>query len=107
MAKLLNDGEVINALMASRTRSEAAELLGVSRQTLYNYMRADGFSEKLKAVQEAQDEELARIRETATAEAISCLVRIVTERDNVFSSVTTRDRIEAAKVLLGIGDTRN
>ena len=92
--------------MAAPTLTEAAGLLGVSRRTVYNYLNEEGFDEKLKAAQEARDRELARIRETASAEALTCLVRIVSDEGGIFSETTTRDRIEAAKVLLNFSGGR-
>lgn len=98
MTKKCTESEVITALMASPTITEAAELLGVSRRTVYNYMEDEGFDDKLKAAQEARDAELARIRETATAEALSYLVSLVTKED--YFCVSTKDRITAAKTIL-------
>ncbi len=106
MTKKCSDEEVITALMAAPTLTEAAGLLGVSRRTVYNRLAEEGFDMKLKAAQEARDKELARIRETASAEAIACLVDIVREDASIFSTTTTRDRIEAAKTLLCYGSPK-
>lgn len=106
MAKKCSEQEVITALMAAPTLTEAAALLGVSRRTVYNYLAEEGFDAKLKAAQEARDKELQHIRETASAEAITCLVGIVKDEGGIWSSTTTRDRIEAAKTILSFGNPK-
>lgn len=106
MTKKYSDEEVITALMAAPTLTEAADLLGVSRRTIYNRLAEEGFDVKLKAAQEARDKQLAHIRETAGAEALACLVDIVKEEGSFWSTTTTRDRIEAAKVILTYGNPK-
>lgn len=106
MTKKCSEQEVITALMAAPTITEAAEMLGISRRTVYNYLAEEDFDAKLKAAQEARDKELERIRETAAAEALEALVGIVKEEAFVFSSTTTRDRIEAAKTILAFGNPK-
>lgn len=107
MAKKLTTDEVVTALMATNTVTEAAQLLGVSRRTVHNYMSEEGFKERMEAAQRAQDERLAALRESAAVEAIHCLVGVVRDDGrNLFSDVTTRDKIEAARVLLGTADTK-
>lgn len=106
MAKKLTADEVVTALMATNTVTEAAQLLGVSRRTVHNYMSDEGFKERMEAAQRAQEERLAALRESAAAEAIHCLVGVVRDDGNPFSDVTTRDKIAAARVLLGTADTK-
>lgn len=101
----LTDSEVITALMASHTITEAAELLEVSRQTVYNYLAAEGFDEKLKTAQLEREQQLANLRETATYEAVSYLVQII-KNDDFYSRACTKDKIEASKVLLSFGGTK-
>lgn len=106
MAKKLTTDEVVTALMATNTVTEAAQLLGVSRRTVHNYMSEEGFKERMEAAQRAQDERLAALRESAAVEAIHCLVGVVRDDGNLFSDVTTQDKIAAARVLLGTADTK-
>ena len=107
MGKKCTDGQIITALLAAQTLTEAAELLGVSRRTLYNYLADPELDEKLKEARKMQDEQLAHLRETATAEAIQCLVNILRDKPtNWFSDVTTGDQIEAAKALLTYGNPK-
>lgn len=102
MAKKCSEEEVITALMAAPTITGAAQLLGVSRQTVYNYLASEGFEEKLQAAIRARDEQLTHLRETASAEAIAYLVGVV-RNDDFWDAASTKERIEAAKTLLTFG----
>lgn len=98
--KMLSDQEIITALMAQPTITKAAEMLGVSRQTIYNRLASADFQEKLRQAQQARDEYLGHLQETATVEAVECLVGILQEQDDFWSSVTPDHRIAAARTLL-------
>ena len=100
MGKRLDDEQVITALMAAPTITAAADLLGVTRQTVYNCMNREGFDEKLACAKEEEARRLANLRETATVAAIDSLVSIVKDEGSLWSEVTTQDKIEAAKTLL-------
>ncbi len=53
MSKDANKGKALAALLDSNTFTEAAEKAGISRKTLYSYMRDDlEFAEAYKAAQE-------------------------------------------------------
>ena len=107
MGKKCTDAQIITALLAAATLTEAAELLGVSRRTLYNYLENPEIDEKLKIAREEQARQLANLRETATVEAVNCLVKVLKdEPTNWFSDVTTENQLEAAKVLLTFGNPK-
>lgn len=97
--KKLTDSEIITALLASHTITEAAQLLGVSRQTIYNRMASSEFDEQLKAAQLERDRQLENLRETAIVDAVECLQRIVRDR-NFWTQATEKDRISAARTIL-------
>lgn len=77
MAKQLKDSEVVNAIMAAKTKGEAAELLGVSRQTIYNYMNDEDFCAKLDMAIEERESFIAAARQSATMKAIEYLTHII------------------------------
>lgn len=95
--KKLTDGQIITALMASHTITEAAQLLGVSRQTIYNRLNDPSFDEQLKAAQLEREKQLANLRQTATVDALECLQSILKDR-SIWTS--DKDKIAAASVVL-------
>ena len=80
--------EVVCALFACRTRSEAAEALGVSRSTLYRLLRRAAVQKEIEAyldsvrgstsvyASQAVEEAIATLRELATDPKVSAEVRM-------------------------------
>lgn len=97
--KKLTDGEIITALMASHTITEAGKLLNVSRQTIYNRLKDPEFDIQLKAAQVEREKQLENLRESATVDALECLRRILTDR-SFWTSANDRDKIAAARTVL-------
>lgn len=104
MAKKLTDSQVITALISTDTKTEAAQLLGVSKRTLYNYLQAEGFTERLEEAQQADAERYAQIRQSAVGTALETLVDVMTADDSILGSTTARDRVEAARIVLAYGE---
>lgn len=70
--------KALAALLDSNTLTEAANKAGISRKTLYNYIRLDnGFAEAYKALRDeqtlAQAEDAARDKEQARAIIVSIM----------------------------------
>ena len=90
---------VIDALLDSNTFTEAAEKAGISRKTLYNYLRTD--TEVGKAYREARDrltlERLDTI-EAEQAKAKAVILDIMNDKEQN-SSV----RLKAAQLILEAG----
>ena len=106
MTRKCSDSEIIAALMGASTITEAAEMLGVSRRSMYNYLSDETLDAKLKEAQETRDRELRRIQETAAAEAIASLVEIASSDCGLWSGVTAKDRIDAARTILTYGNPK-
>ena len=104
MAKKLTDSQVITALISTDTKTEAAELLGVSTRTLYNYLQAEGFTERLEEAKQADAQRYAEIRQSAVGTALETLVDVMTSEASIWSGTTARDRIEAARIVLAYGE---
>lgn len=104
MAKKLTDAQVISALISADTKKEAAELLGVSTRTLYNYINAEGFSERLEEAIRMDAERYTQIRQSAIGTALETLVDVMTSEASIWSATTTKDRIDAARIVLAYGD---
>lgn len=100
----LADSEIITALMTAGTVTEAAKLLGVSRQTIYNRLASEEFDSKLREAQAERDRQLEKIRESATVAALGCLQAIMEDRTFWTSD---QDRIQAARTVLQFAGPKN
>lgn len=95
------DDEVIAALMAHDTVREAAQALGCSTRTVYNYAGREGFAEKMRAMEQARASMLAGMVDNAVVNAIDCLISIMTaDSSGLLPDVTVQEQIEAARVVL-------
>lgn len=104
MASKITDEQVITALISTDTKTEAAELLGVSKRTLYNRLNAEGFKERLEEAIKADAERYAEIRQSAVGIALETLIDVMQTEASIWSGVTGKDRIEAARIVLAYGD---
>lgn len=97
----IDEAELITALMTNATITASASAAGVSRKTVYNYLDKPSFREKLEKARREREARLSDVMDGATVRAIDALVKIVDAPDTWWSGVTPKDRIEAAKALLG------
>lgn len=88
----------MRALLACTTVTEAAKVAGVSRQTVYEYLRKPGFREGLEAERQAALDAVRADLTAANADAIEALRRTV--NDYGLFGPTPAERIEAARLLL-------
>lgn len=101
MTKRYTDDEVIAALLSHDTVKEAAEALGCSAKTVYNYAAAEGFAEKLEAARDVRNRVVSDVLERATVAAVERMRKILEEDTGVwYSRVTTEHQLEAARILL-------
>ena len=92
-----NNLEIIYALKNNPTKQAAADTLGISRSTLYEYMASDSFKSDLETYNAGRDDTLSEIIKQNETNALNALGEIV--QGGLFTS--DADRIEAAKVILG------
>lgn len=101
MGKKYTTDEVITALLASSSVTEAARLLGCSTRTVYNYISEDGFGEKMDEARREREQRLSDLMDAATASAISRLTEILeADPTSLMSSVKVSEQLEAARILL-------
>lgn len=91
---------VIAAILAAPTKAEAARMLGVSARTIHNYCADPAFAERLEVAREDDARRFEEIRRSAVGTAIRTLADVMTSDDSVLSTVTARDRVEAARTVL-------
>ena len=92
------DNEIIAALQTCATKSEAAELLGISRQTLYNRLKDPDFIERLQLLAEAENEALESLRESTVGNALEYLNDVIQDR-SIFG-FSNSERIRACEIVL-------
>lgn len=100
---MVSDREVIAALQATETKTEAAKLLGISRQALYERMRRPEFMELLQLLAEAENTALEGVRENAVTHALEYLDDVIQDR-NIFG-YSDKDRLKACEILLKYNNT--
>lgn len=102
------DSRITTALLISKDITEAADLAGVSRQTVYNKLKRPEFAERLEhertAVALAVRGEIGEAVSNATYEAIGALVEIARGGGSGgwmgLETPTAADRIKAALAIL-------
>lgn len=93
--KVVSNEEIIAALIVSRTTAEAAEKVGISRQTLFNRMTDNDFREEYA---EAKNDILRQVVlqfNSMITEAIDTLADIMEDK-----SVNAAVRLQAAQFLI-------
>ena len=87
---------VLQALLDSRTLTEAAEKAGVSRKTLYNYCRKDAkFAIAYRQIIEETATEAAEAVEARATNAASTIEEIMTDQEQPAAI-----RLKAAEIIL-------
>ena len=90
------------ALVSSRTLTEAAEKAGISRKTLYSYIRDDfDFAKAFRDLQEEIVTSAAEEAQSMTEEATD-VVKEIMENDELPAAL----RLKAASILLEISEKR-
>ena len=108
MNRKYTEDEVIAALIASETVSEAASRLGCTTRTIYNYAASDGFSERLAQWRSLREEANAKAADNAVAAAYRRLCEILeADTSGICSDVTVREQLDAARILLTSTRTRS
>lgn len=101
MTRRYADDEVIAALLSHDTVKDAADALGCSTKTIYNYVNREGFAEKLEAARDLTNRVTADVLERATVAAVERMRKILEEdTGSWYSRVTTEHQLEAARILL-------
>ena len=77
-----NQQRAIAALLSSKTVKEAAEEAGVSRSTVYTYLRDKDFSKELRKAQSAAIDAAASRLAAGLSEAIEELSRLIKNADS-------------------------
>ena len=96
---MVTNQQIIAALRVSDTKKEAAELLGVSRQTLHERIRRPDFIQELEQAAEAETAATEAVLNSAVGRAIEFLDSVVSD-ESIFG-YSNAERIRAAQVLLG------
>lgn len=101
MTKKYTEGEVMVALMSNDTVRGAAETLGCSTRTVYNYVNADGFADRLADARAAREQVIAEAANRATVAALETLEWVLREDPTeLMASVSVENQLEAARILL-------
>lgn len=95
---MVTDNEIISALQSTETKTEAAKLLGISRQTLYERMRRPEFIERLEMLAEAENVAFEGLRENAVGNALEFLNDVISDR-SIFG-YSNSERIRACEIVL-------
>jgi AcrR family transcriptional regulator len=98
MAKKTNDSKrdaALQAMMESETLTEAAQKAGISRTTLWEYLRDKDFKTALQRMKESRALAMETEAVEAKAEALAMLKEIMTD-----TGVAHVARISAAKLIL-------
>ena len=92
----------LQALVSSRTLTEAAQKAGVSRKSIYNYVRED--FDFAKAYRDLQEELVTSAAEEAQSmtERATDVVKEIMENDELPAAL----RLKAASILLEISEKR-
>ena len=96
---MITNQEIITALRTAATKKDAAELLGISRQTLYERIKRPDFVQELELAAEAEKQVTEAARNSAVNNALEFLNDVV--NDNSLFGYTNAERIKAASVILG------
>lgn len=108
MGKQYSDEEVICALMAHSTVREAAEALGCSRRTIYNYTSREDFKKRLREAQRARALALAGAIDNATTAALESMMDLLEgDSTGLFPDVPIEAKLEAARIVLSYESRRS
>lgn len=99
MSKDIKRQNAIDALLDSKTLTEAAEKAGITRKTLYNYLRTDKeFARAYKEARERLTLERLDTVEAEQAQAKAVILEIMNDKQQ--NSAT---RLKAAQAILAAG----
>ena len=85
----------LEAVTTSHTLTEAARVAGISRTTLWEYLKDDDFTNELQAIRETRALARADAVEAARSSALATLQQIMTDEDTPPAA-----RISAAQAIL-------
>lgn len=101
MSKQQKKQNAIDALLESNTLKEAAEKAGISRKTLYNYMRTDGdFARAYKEARERLTLERLDAVESERQQAKEIIISIMNDTEQ-----SSAIRLRAAQTILDAGQS--
>ena len=95
---IVTDNEIISALRVSQTKTEAAEMLGIGRTTLYERISRPEFIEALEQAAEAERQATEDVLHGAVCKAIEYLDSVIS--DETFFGCSNAEKIRAAQILL-------
>lgn len=91
----ISDEKIVNALMTSRSKAEAAKKLGCSKTTIYKRFKDDGFIAKMDAANNIYKVMTAVQLLQARESAIACLWEIIED-----PCEDTDSRIRASEIVM-------
>ena len=96
----IEDSEIVQALIESRTRKEASEMLGMSMRQLYERMRSAELQAMLADSRAAALRRRMEAIESAQNKAILTCVQIMDSKES-----SNQDKLRAAGIILEAGKT--
>lgn len=96
-AALVDQDALIDAILTTETLTEAANVAGCARRTVYNYLADESFMQRLEWARDQRRKRIEDVLDVAAVKAVNGLVGII-EEDGFM--VTAGDRLKAAELLL-------